>query len=233
MIMIKTKMMMMMIKRTIVLCVLSLFTTFIYSQEKDFGIWYGVNVKHEIIKNLDLEMSAVIRTFENAGKIEQEFLEAGLDYKFNDYLSAAGSYRLTNNYEDDLNYHLQHKLFLDLKGTVKIADLSLTGRFRFQVRYKTFFEYVDDRIPDYTARVRLKATYKTSSFPLNPYVYAETFLPLNDDGDKLIGKNRFAAGIEFSITKRHSIEAEYLFQRDYLPNLLDENIISISYTLKF
>ncbi|MCJ7449637.1 MAG: DUF2490 domain-containing protein [Bacteroidales bacterium] len=226
-------MMMMMIKRAFILLVLSLFTAVIYSQEKDFGIWYGVTIKHEIVKKLDLEIAAVVRTFENAKKIEQEFLEGGLDYKFNDYLSAAGSYRLTNNYEDDLKYHLQHKLFLDLKGNLKIADLSLTGRFRFQARYKTYFEDVDDKIPDYTARIRLKATYKTFSFPLNPYVYAETFLPLNDDRDKVIGKNRFGAGLEFSIGKRHSIEAEYLFQRDFLPNLLDENIISFNYTLKF
>jgi len=231
--MIKMKMMMMMIKRGLLPLVLSIFTTVIYSQEKDFGIWYGVTAKHAIIKNLDLEISAVIRTFENAKKIEQEFLEGGLDYKFTDYFSAAGSYRLTNNYEDDLKYHLQHKLFLDLKGSLKIADLSLAGRFRFQARYKTFFEDVDDKIPDYTIRLRFKATYRTPSFPLNPYIYAETFLPLNDDSDKVIGKNRFGTGLEFSIAKRHSVEVEYLFQRDFLPNRLDENIISVNYSIKF
>ena len=233
MIVIKMKMMMMMIKRALILLVLSLFTVVIYSQEKDFGIWYGVTVKHEIVKKLDIEISAVVRTFENVKKIEQEFLEGGLDYKLNNYLSAAGSYRLTNNYEDDLKYHLQHKLFLDLKGNLKIADLSFTGRFRFQARYKTYFEDVDDKIPDYTARIRLKATYKTFSFPLDPYLYAETFLPLNDDRDRVIGKNRFGAGVELSIGKRHSVEAEYLFQRDFLPNLLDENIISVNYSFKF
>jgi hypothetical protein len=227
------KMMMTMIKRALILFVLSLFTVVIYSQEKDFGIWYGVTVKHEIVKKLDFEISAVIRTFENAKKIEQEFLEGGLDYWVNDYFSLAGSYRLTNNYENDLNYHLQHKLFLDLKGSLKIADLYLNGRFRFQARYKTYFEDVDDKIPDYTARIRLKVKYKTFSFPVDPYIYAETFLPLNDDRDKVIGKNRFGAGLELSIGKRHSIEAEYLFQRDFLPNLLDENIISVNYSLKF
>jgi hypothetical protein len=231
--MIKMKMMMMMTIKRALLLVLSLFTVVIYSQEKDFGIWYGVTVKHEIAKKLDIEISAVVRTFESAKKIEQEFLEGGLDYTFNNYLSAAGSYRLTNNYEDDLKYHLQHKLFLDLKGSLKIADLSLTGRFRFQARYKTYFEDVDDKIPDYTARIRLKATYKTFSFPIDPYIYAETFLPLNDNTDRVIGKNRFGAGLEFSIGKRHSVEAEYLFQRDFLPNLLDENIISVNYSFKF
>jgi len=222
-----------MIKRGLILFVLSFFTAIIYSQEKDFGIWYGAALKHEIVKNLDLEFSAMVRTFENAKKIEQGFLEGGVDFKFNDYLSAAGSYRLTSNYEDDLKYHLQHKLFLDLKGTLKIYDISFTGRFRFQARYKTYFENVDDKIPDYTARFRLKATYKTPSFPVNPYIYAETFLPLNDDTERVVGKNRFAAGMEFSIAKRHSIETEYLFQRDYLPKLRDENIISINYNLKF
>jgi hypothetical protein len=224
---------MMMNKRSFILFVLTFFSISVFSQDKDFGIWFGVNIKHEIVKNLDLEASAVVRTFENAGKIEQKFLEGGVEYKFNDYLSAAGSYRLTSNIEDDSKYHLQHKLFLDLKGTIKITVISLTGRLRFQTRFKTYFEDEDDKIPDYTARIRLKATYKTQDFPVNPYIYAESFLPLFVDKDRVIGKNRFAAGMEFSIGKRHSVEAEYIFQRDYLPDLLDENIISVNYSLKF
>jgi len=49
---------------------------------------------------------------------------------------------------------------------------------------------------------------------------------------RTIEKNRFAAGIEFAIAKRHSIKAEYIFQRDYLPHLSDINIISINYNIK-
>ena len=226
-------MMMMMNRRGLILFVLSFLPLIAWSQEKDFGIWYGVNLRYEVFRNFDLEASGVVRTFENAGKIEQKFLEGGIEYKLNNYLSAAGSYRITSNFENDLKYHLQHKLFLDLKGAVKLADVSLTGRFRFQTRFKTYIEDEEDKLPDYTARLKLKATYKTPSFPLNPYLYFESFLPLFADKGRTIGKNRFSAGIEFSIGKRHTIETEYIFQRDYLPDLLDEQIISVSYGISF
>jgi len=221
------------LKRIICLLCMSLLSIPVWSQEKDFGIWYGADIKHEILKNLNIEVSAMLRTFRNAGKTEQIFIEAGPDYKINDFLSVAGSYRLTSNLEDDERYHLQHKLFLDLKGTVKVTDIDLTLRLRFQTRFKTWFEDEDDKIPDYNARIRLKGTYKTPSFPLNPFIYAETFMPLFVERDRVTGKYRLSGGVEFSIAKHHTIDAGYIFQRDYFPDLRDENIISAGYTFRF
>jgi len=205
----------------------------VFSQDKDFGIWYGAGVRHEIVKNLDLNVSAVVRTFENAGRVDQGFLEAGFDYKFLKFLSAGLSYRLTDALEDDSEYHIQHKLFLDLRGTAKLSDFSFSARVRFQSRFRTYFEYADDKIPDYTLRLKLKAAYNTPSFPLNPYIYYEPFFPLNKDPERTLGKSRAAAGLELQITNKHSIDAEYIFQRDYLPDLSDISLISLSYNFKF
>jgi hypothetical protein len=204
-----------------------------YTQDDDFGIWYGANGKLGITDRLDAGLSVVLRTFGNGAKIEQGYLETGLDYKLTDFLSAGASYRLTDALEDDSQYHLQHKVFIDVKGNLKAGLFTFQGRFRFQTRFRTYFEYVEDKIPDYTARVRVKATFKIPSFPLDPYLYFETFIPLNKDPEKFIGKNRFAAGMEYQISKSHSIEAGYIFQRDYQPDISDINIISLSYNFKF
>jgi hypothetical protein len=40
------------------------------------------------------------------------------------------------------------------------------------------------------------------------------------------------AGLDFSIAKHHSASLEYIYQRDYLPNLSDINVISITYNIK-
>jgi hypothetical protein len=206
----------------------------VFAQDNDFGIWYGASVNKSIIKRLEIDVSAMVRTFENAGKVEQGYIEAGLEYKFTKFLSAAASYRLTDKYEVDLDdYFYQHKIFTDLKSNINVADFSFSARVRFQARIKTYDNKND--FNDYTGRIKLKATYKTPSFPINPYLYAETFIPLFKNADKNVEKNRFAAGIEYSLAKKHSIELEYIFEHDYLPvkSAHDNHIISINYNLKF
>lgn len=202
------------------------------AQKKDFGIWYGVSAEKKLTDKIDIDLSTRIRTFGNASKIEEAFLEGGLAYSFNKHLAIAGSYRLTENIEDNNSYYFRHKWLLDFKGNLPVSDFSFSCRFRFQTRIKTFIKDENDKFPDYTGRIKLKALYKTPSFPVNPYVYAESFFPMFSDNTRTIEKNRFAAGIEFSIAKRHSIEAEYIFQRDYLPHISDINIISINYNIK-
>jgi hypothetical protein len=224
---------MMMIKRYFSAIPLLLLFSSAFAQNTDFGIWYGASLKHEIVKNLDIEASGMLRTFENASKTDQWFLEIGTGYKLNDYLSIAGSYRFIRKLEDDLQLHLQHKIFVDVKGTLKLSDISFTARLRYQVRYSTYFEYIDDKIPDQTLRLKFKGTYKTSSSPVNPYLYFESFIPLNKEPERFVGKNRIAAGAELKIIKGHSVEAEYIFERDWLPNISDISIISIGYNLQF
>ena len=203
------------------------------SQKKDFGIWYGISAEHKLTKKLEINLSTDIRTFNNASKIEEGFLEGGVGYSIRKYLTIVASYRLNKNLEDNNSYYSQHKLFFDVKGILPAGNFSFSSRFRFQTRMKTYIKDSNDNYPDYTGIIKLKAIYKTPTFPIDPYVYAETFLPMFSDKSGTAGKNRFAAGAELKITKRHSVETEYIFQRDYQPHLSDINIISVNYNIKF
>lgn len=203
------------------------------AQNDDFGIWYSANAKVGVTRRLNAEISGELRTFSNTGRIEQGFLEAGAEYKIADWASIEGAYRITRSLEDDAGYYFQHKFFIDFKGSLKAGRFTFQGRFRMQARIRTYFEYVEDQYPDYTGRLRLKATYRTPSFPFNPFIYAETFIPLNKEPERFIGKNRFAAGVEYRISKKHSIEAAYIYQRDYLPEIADEHILNIGYNFTF
>jgi hypothetical protein len=204
-----------------------------FSQEKDFGLWFGVSAEHKLAKKLELDISTNVRTFNKTSKIEEAFIEGGIVYSIMKNLSVAGSYRLTDKIEDNNSYYFQHKVFLDLKGNLPIGHFSFNGRLRFQARTKTYIEDDNDNHPDYTGRLKIKVTYKTQTFPLDPYIYAESFCPMFSDMSGTIGKNRFAAGLELSIANRHSVEAEYIFQRDYLPHISDINIISVNYNIRF
>ena len=229
---VRMMMMTMMIKKwyiLITLCILSLAAS---GQDKDFGIWYSVSAEHKLTKKLEIDLSTDIRTFNNASKIEEAFIEGGITYSLAKHITLAGSYRLTDKIENNNSYYYQHKIFLDLKGNVPSGNFSFSGRLRFQTRTKTYIQEESDNRPDYTGRIKVKAVYKTPVFPINPYVYIESFCPMFTEKTRTIEKNRFAAGLEFSIAKHHSAEIEYIFQRDYIPHLSDINIIFVNYIIK-
>lgn len=228
------KKMTMMIKRILFFLTFIIFISFSgFSQKTDFGVWYNISIKHELTKKLGVELSPVLRTFDNASKIEETFLEGELSYDLTKFLSLAGSYRITSNIEDDDKYHLRHKWYAGIKGTFDFWRIDFSGRVRFERRYKTYFEDEDDRIPSSHLRFKATAELKTPSFPLNPYISGELFFPVNKEPEDLIDKKRFAAGVEYKISKKHAIDLEYIYQRDYHPKLRYEHIISLTYDFKF
>ncbi len=203
-----------------------------YSQEKDFGLWYGFNAEMELAKKLEIDFWGNLRTFRNASKIDEGYGEAGLTYKILKNLSIGGKYRFTMQLEDDDIYHPRHKWIGDIKAKTELGRLEFTGRIRFQRQDKTYFEDEDDEIPDYYTRFKLKTEYKTPSFPINPYASFETFSRVFEQADMTIEKYRLGIGFEYKIGKRQSAELGYLFQRDHQPHLSDISIIELSYNLK-
>ena len=227
---------MMMIRRYYIILLCIILPAIAFGQEKDFGIWYGVSSDVKLSKKVDMEISTELRTFENASKVEEAFLEGGVTFNFSKYIAATGSYRVAKNLEDDDSYYYQHKFFLTLKGKVPVRDFTFSGSARIQTRSKTYIEDVDDEDLDYTGKLRLKAIYKTPTFFVNPYIYSEVFLPMFSDKSGTsgsVGKVRYSAGFELKITKVHSVELEYIYQRDYMPRLSDLNIISVNYNISF
>ena len=208
-------------------------TSISFSQDDDFGIWYGISVEHKLIKNLEFDLSGNVRTYQNASKIEEAFLEAGLTYKFIRNLSLGGSYRFTEFRDDNASYHPRHKWFVDLKGNLPLGHFDISARVRLQERYKTYFQDENDKIPRTHIRYKIKILYNIPSFPVNPFISAELFCPVSSEKKRSVDKNRFMAGAEYNINKKNSVEAEYIFQRDYLPHLSDINVISLGYNLKF
>jgi len=88
-----------------------------------------------------------------ASKIDEAFIEGGLDYNFSKHLSIAGSYRLTKKIENNNSYYFQHKEFVDFKGNLTPGNFSFSARLRLQIRTKTYIKDENDTHPDYTGRI--------------------------------------------------------------------------------
>jgi hypothetical protein len=226
-------MMMMMIKKNLFLIIFIFVTGISFSQSDDFGIWLGVNAEHRLVRKLDAELSGCLRTFNNTSQIEQSFLEGGLQYSFNKYISLAGSYRIISNLEEDSRYYFRHKLFLDLKAALPSGNFSFSGRLRIQRTTKTYIEDDEDLMAKFYGRLKLKASYKLPSSPLKPYIYLESFSPLFSNSPLAISKYRLSAGFDLMISRRSSADLGYIFQRDYHPHISNLHIISLTYNIKF
>jgi hypothetical protein len=223
----------MMIKKIALLIHLILISGIASAQDDDFGLWFGVDAKHEILKNLDVEFSGALRTFNNSSQIDETFLEAGLKYNFNKHISLSGSYRLTNKLEDDTKYYFRHKIFFGLKADIPLGYFLFSGRAMIQRTTKTYIENEEDLSAFYYGRLKLKAEYDFPSFPLSPFIYYEPFIPIFSDSGFKIDRNRFSSGAELQITDKSSIKIEYIYQRDFQPHIADENIISLTYKIEF
>lgn len=232
-ILLKTDRMMMMIRKTGLFVLFLLVAATVFAQGDDFGIWYGVSAEHKISHRLDASISADVRTFNKASKIDEAFLEGGLNYSLSKVFSVAANYRLTKALEDNNSYYLRHKVLIDFKGSFPVGRFDLSARLRFQSMVKNYVQDENDDKPQYTARVRLKALYRTPSFPLNPYLGYESFSPVFSDKTRTIEKNRFTVGTDIKLAKKQSVSVEYIFQRDFLPHISDINVISLNYNIRF
>jgi hypothetical protein len=228
-----TKQMMMMIKKTALLILLLSLAGIAFSQDNDFGLWFEVDASHELVNKLDAEFFGALRTFNNSTQIQESFLEGGLHYNVNKYVSLSGSYRLTSRIEDDSKYYFRHKYFMDIKGTLPVRKFSFSLRAKIQSTTKTYIEEEDDLLSKYYFRLKFKGTYDLSAIPLKPYVYYESFIPVFSDSGYSIDRYRISAGAELQISRKSSVDLGYIFQRDYQPHLSDENIVSINYKIKF
>ena len=209
------------------------FSGSVFSQKKDFGLWYGVTARHQIKKKLNVDLTGSMRTFNNASQTEEYFLEGGLQYKLNKHFSAMASYKIIKRLEEDSKYYYRHRLFLDLKASKSIGNFDFSARFRFQRTNKTYINDFEDLRSQYCGRLKLKVLDDIPDFPFSPYISYENFRPMFSDKSLTVSKNRYSAGVEIQLTRHSKVDVEYILQRDFHPELVDTKIISLNYTVKF
>jgi hypothetical protein len=120
----------------------------------------------------------------------------------------------------------------DIVASSNLSRFGISGRFRFQRQAKTYFEDADDEIPDYYGRLRFKIDYDIKGLPLTPYISYETFARMFEQSDKRFEKFRYAAGLEYTVKKRHTFELGYMYQKDYIPKTKSINVLVLGYTIK-
>lgn len=205
----------------------------IYGQKTDYGIWYEVKAEKEIIDNLRFDLEASVRTDKNASHIDKFYLEPGIRYKFNDYLAAGLYYRLTEQKENDGNYHPRHRWFMQVKGTApSLYRFTFAARYRIQQQFRTYIRDPDDEVPGWYQRLRFELDYNIRGIPLKPYVNAEMHFQLFSPNEYTVDKWRSMIGVEYTISKKHTFGLEYIYNDSRVTKPAYMNVIGVTYGIR-
>lgn len=203
-----------------------------YSQEvgstpygqKDFQLWLDAGLNYKINKKLDLAFEAAYRRNNNLANVSETYVELQLKYDPYKFLLFSGGYRFSGWYER----FTVNRLFIYARFKFNASRF----RFQYRIRYDNNFNSNSRLLPNYL-RNKIKIRYRTRKFPLDPYVAFEFFYKLNH-WDKRVTQQRMDIGLQYSVSKRHSLKGYYRYQQRLNTKSPNKNFIlgfSYSYDL--
>jgi long-subunit fatty acid transport protein len=238
------------IKTGLLLAALLLATAEVKAEGDDFGLWSEVNVEKKISRNLSVDGGVELRTRDHVKTVDRWSGSIGASYKLTDWLKASAGYTLLYDNNEKWNdkqtkvanfWGTRHRFNVSLTGSVDFGNLSVSLRERWQYTYRPEKTVERTKVSKGTVedktyngkgknvwRNRLQLKYKVSKV-WRPYVNGETFVSNGMD------KYRLSAGTEIRLSKQHSFDVKYLFQKSCGDDDEEGNrhIIGLGYTFKF
>ena len=238
------------IKTGLLLAALLLATAEVKAEGDDFGLWSEVDVEKQISRNLSVDGGVELRTRDHVKTVDRWSGSIGASYKLTDWLKASAGYTLLYDNNEKWNdkqtkvanfWGTRHRFNVSLTGSVDFGNLSVSLRERWQYTYRPEKTVERTKVSKGTVedktyngkgknvwRNRLQLKYKVSKV-WRPYVNGETFVSNGMD------KYRLSAGTEIRLSKQHSFDVKYLFQKSCGDDDEEGNrhIIGLGYTFKF
>ena len=239
------------IRFALVLSALLLTSVGVKAEGDDFGIWTEANVEKKVSRNLSIDAGVEMRTRDHVKTVDRWSGSIGASYKLTDWLKASADYTFLYDNNEKWNdkqtkvasfWGVRHRFNVSLTGSVDFGNLSVSLRERWQYTYrpeKTVerTKVSNGKVEDKTYngkgknvwRNRLQLKYKLTSL-WRPYVNGETYVAGSG-----LEKYRLSAGTEIRLSKKHSFDVKYMFQKIYDEDSDEGNrhILGVGYTFKF
>lgn len=223
----------------------------------DFGLWLDAGVEKKLNKKWSLEADLGYRSRSDARITDRMSIGLAAEYKIAKWIKAGAGYDLLYDHrEPKVTYHkssgtvnkitpdywgLRHRFHLDLSGSVDWGRLGLSLRERYQYTYRPVAtakkydtdteEWEDVKAKNsHILRSRLQLDYNIKHCPVDPFASVELF-----HGEGGLQKSRYTAGLQWKLSKQHSLKAYYRYQTthdddDDEPN---RHILGLGYAFKF
>lgn len=140
-------------------------------------------------------------------------------FKPNKLLRFSYGYELYLDDDGWQNIDVKHRMLLQGEIFFNIQN------FRFANRTSLYNDFVKMSDPTWVVRDRLQCSYPIKQF--KPYVYAEFYFDFPSGINHQ--KDRFAAGLDYELTDKHSIGAYYMLEQ-VVNNSFSNHILGINYS---
>lgn len=142
--------------------------------EPEFGARVSVGVDKKIVKGFHISLDQEVRFDNNFRSFDRLQTTLGLSYKLNSYVKFGLGYSFIAPYSTDNSAFkdTRHRLYADVKGSVKAGNWTFSLKERFQWTYRTgdFNEY---QRPRSELALKSRVTVKYNTRVASPYLYFE------------------------------------------------------------
>jgi hypothetical protein len=184
------------------------------AQVNDAQLWLSLNIEKKITSVLSACFTEEARLNENITEAGIVFSDISLSWRLGKRFKIAAGYRFSNKRNMDDSYDNRHRYYVDLNYREKLKPLTILLRTRFQSEYTNIYSSEKGTMPLRRTVVKLTLKYDLQR-KFEPYVYAESFLRMNQIVYGAFDQLRICGGIEYTINRMHMIDVHYLFQKEY------------------
>jgi len=191
--------------------IIALFTkTTTYSQGNDAAFWTGIELEKTIKKGLDGHLKFQGRLNDNFTHLDYGFIDFGIDYKLNKYISATTAYVLNSkNSPMGRDWSARHQWYGNIKLSYKHDKFKVVNRNQLQT------DLEDSRSASGSWFYRNKTSVKipiNKEFSTNFSYEAYFRLGFREPHEGVIYRTRYAFGIGYQFNKRNQLNLGYLIQ---------------------
>ena len=185
----------------------------VVAQQDDWGVWTTIDVEKKFYKRWNTGAGFEYRSKDGLSLTDQMRGSLGVQYNPKKIPFKFGvNYTLIADKKQKRDIFVnRHRFTLNATGSYKFNRFTASWRPRLQA---TFYDEADkdaDELDDYrwVVRNRFGLKYNIKKTPLKPYIQYELFNRIFSDLSPSYYKNRFSAGVEISIGKKHEFDIGY------------------------
>jgi hypothetical protein len=194
--------------------------------DDDFQVWHTEVQEKEINQVSRVALEEEFRFADNASKFYYHHYDLGYSYDMNKHFTLGINYRQVYEKKNG-DFKIENRPHLNATLKTEILGFQCDDRSRLEYRH---FTYQEDSWR-YRNKLTLKFPWKFTAFKIQPYIADEIFLDLNGID---LNRNRFYAGIGFSLTENVKGEVFYLLQSSRNPSSwTDANVLGTKLKLLF
>ena len=241
------------------LLLFSLFPFFplsVSAQSDDFGLDFELEVEKKLSKQWSLGLEGEVRTRDNTKTMDRWSGGLSVDYKIAKWLKASAGYTFLYDNNEKITYKtngavnkeahywgVRHRFNVSLTASQKFGNFKFSLRERWQYTYRPaktvdHWDVDDEEWESHTysgkgknvLRSRFQAEFDKKGLALTPYANVEFFNAWS------LQKTRFNVGLDWKLSKQHTLGAFYRYQivrdddDDNEPNI---HMLGLSYKFKF